>query len=199
VLLGGRDAAARRALAAQLPGARPWAVDLTDPAALATAVEGIDQLDVLVHSAGAIRIAAVADTPVDVWRLIMDVNVVAVAELTRLLLPALRAARGRVVLVNSGQGLRASAHWGAYAASKFALRAFADVLRDEEAGHGVRVTSVFPGRTGTDMQREVRAAEGGEYQADSYLRPVSVARAIQFAVQAPDDAQVPELVIRPNP
>jgi NADP-dependent 3-hydroxy acid dehydrogenase YdfG len=199
VLLGGRDAAALGALADELPGARPWAVDLTDPAALATAVEGIDRLDVLVHSAGAIRIAAIADTPVDVWRQIMDVNVVAVAELTRLLLPALRAARGRVVLVNSGQGLRASAHWGAYAASKFALRAFADVLRDEEAGHGVRVTSVFPGRTGTDMQREVRAAEGGEYQPDSYLRVTSVANAIRFAVQAPDDAQIPELVMRPGP
>jgi NADP-dependent 3-hydroxy acid dehydrogenase YdfG len=199
VLLGGRDAAALGALAATLPGARPWQVDLGDAAALAAAVEGIDELDVLVHSAGQIEIAPIADTPTDVWRRIMDVNVVAVAELTRLLLPALRAARGRVVLVNSGQGQRASANWGAYAASKFALRAFADVLREEEAAHGVRVTSLFPGRTGTDMQREVRAAEGGEYQPDSYLRATSVAETIGYVVRTPDDAQIPELVLKPAP
>jgi NADP-dependent 3-hydroxy acid dehydrogenase YdfG len=199
VLLGGRDAAALGALAATLPGARPWRVDLGDAAALAAAVEGIDELDVLVHSAGQLEIAPIADTPTDVWRRIMDVNVVAVAELTRLLLPALRAAHGRVVLVNSGQGQRASVNWGAYAASKFALRAFADVLREEEAAHGVRVTSLFPGRTGTDMQREVRAAEGGEYQPDSYLRATSVAEAIGYVVRTPDDAQIPELVLKPAP
>lgn len=198
VLLGGRDAAALAALAGELPGARPWPVDLTDPAAVAGRAAGIDRLDVLVHSAGAITIAGLADTSVDDWRRILDLNVVAVAELTRLLLPALRAARGRVVLVNSGQGLRVSANWGAYAASKFALRAYADALRVEEGPHGVRVTSVFPGRTATDMQREVRDAEGGEFEPDRYLRPATVAEAIRFAVTAPDDAQVPELVVRPG-
>jgi NADP-dependent 3-hydroxy acid dehydrogenase YdfG len=199
VLLGGRDAAALTELAATLPGARPWPVDVTDPAALSVAVQGIARLDVLVHSAGTITIAPLADTSVDVWRRTLEVNVVAVAELTRLLLPALRAARGRVVLVNSGQGLQAREHWGAYAASKFASRAYADVLRAEEAPHGVRVTSVFPGRTATDMQRGVRAAEGGAFEPDSYLRPDTVAAAIRFAVAAPADAQVPELVLRPGP
>ncbi len=199
VLLGGRDEAALATLAAQLPGARPWPVDLTDPAALTGAVQGIERLAVLVHSAGTITIAPLAGTSADVWRHTLDLNVVAVAELTRLLLPALRAARGRVVLVNSGQGLAAREHWGAYAASKFALRAYADVLRAEEAGHGLRVTSVFPGRTATDMQRGVRAAEGGEYEAERYLRPETIAAAVRFAVDAPADAQVPELVLRPGP
>jgi NADP-dependent 3-hydroxy acid dehydrogenase YdfG len=199
VLLGGRDAAALAALAKELPGARPWPVELTDPAALAAAVAGIDRLDVLVHSAGTIRVGPLADTPVDVWRRTMDINVIAVAELTRLLLPALRTARGRVVLVNSGQGRSVRADWVAYAASKFALRAYADGLRLEEAVHGVRVTSVFPGRTDTDMQREVRAAEGGEFEPDRYLHTTSVATAINFAVQAPPDAQIPELVLSPAP
>jgi NADP-dependent 3-hydroxy acid dehydrogenase YdfG len=199
VLLGGRDTAALAALAAELPGARPWPVELTDTAALADAVAGIDRLDVLVHSAGVITISPLADTPAQVWRHMLDVNVVAVAELTRLLLPALRAARGRVVLVNSGQGHRASADWGAYAATKFALRAYADVLRQEQARHGVRVTSVFPGRTGTDMQREVRAAEGREYQPDRYLQAGTVAAAIRFAITAPPDALVQDVTVRPGP
>jgi NADP-dependent 3-hydroxy acid dehydrogenase YdfG len=199
VLLGGRDTAALAALAAELPGARPWPVELTDSAALARATADIDRLDVLVHSAGVARVGPLPDTPVDVWRQTMELNVVAVAELTRLLLPALRAARGRVVLINSGQGQRASAGWGAYAASKFALRAYADVLRTEEEPNGLRVTSVFPGRTGTDMQRAVRAAEGGEYEPDLYLQARSVATAVRFVVHAPPDAQIPELAVRPAP
>lgn len=199
LLLGGRDTDALAALAARLPGARPLPVELTDVAALAAAVADVNRLDVLVHSAGIVDVGPIADTPADVWRRMLDVNVVAVAELTRLLLPALRAARGRVVLVNSGQGQNPSARWGAYAASKFAARAFADVLRMEEAAHGIRVTSVFPGRTDTGMQQAVRAAEGGEYQAGKYLSADTVAAAIRFAVTAPDDAQIPEIVVRPKP
>jgi NADP-dependent 3-hydroxy acid dehydrogenase YdfG len=197
LLLGGRDADALAALAAELPGATPWPVELTDGAALAAAARGIDRLDALVHSAGVGLLGTVADTPADTWRRQFEVNVVAVAELTRLLLPALRAARGRVVLLNSGAGLTARAGWASYAASKFALRAFADALRAEEAEHGVRVTSVHPGRTDTDMQRGVVAHEGGEYRPQAYLRAESVAAAVRHAVVAPPDAAVTEVVLRP--
>lgn len=198
LLLGGRDRGALDALAAQLPGSRAWPVELTDPDAVAAAVAGIDRLDVLVHSAGSGVLGTVADTPAAVWREQFEVNVVAVAELTRLLLPALRAARGRVVLLNSGAGLNARPGWASYAASKFALRAFADALRAEEAPHGVRVTSVHPGRTDTDMQRAVVAHEGGTYDPSAYLRPESVAGAVLLAVTAPPDAALTELVLRPS-
>ncbi len=197
VLLGGRDTAALDALADGLPGSRPWPVELTDADAVAEAVGGIERLDVLVHSAGIGLLGTVADTPADVWRRQFDVNVVAVAELTRVLLPALRAARGRVVLVNSNAGLTARPGWASYAASKFALRAFADALRGEEAANGVRVTSVHPGRVDTDMQRAVVAHEGGTYAPESYLRAESVAGAVLLAVTAPADAALTELVLKP--
>ncbi|MGE3286467.1 MAG: SDR family oxidoreductase [Pseudonocardia sp.] len=199
VLLGGRDVAALDEVATGLPGARAWPVELTDPTALAAAVEGIDRLDVLVHSAGIGPLGTVEESPADQWRRTFEVNVVAVAELTRLLLPALRAARGRVVLVNSGAGHNARPGWASYAASKFALRAFGDALRAEEAPRGVRVTSVHPGRTDTEMQRRVIAHEGREYEAASFLRPESVAEAIRYAVTAPPDADITELSIRPAP
>jgi NADP-dependent 3-hydroxy acid dehydrogenase YdfG len=197
LLLGGRDTAALQALAAELPGARPWPVELTDTAALAEAAGGIERLDVLVHSAGVGMLGTVAETPASTWRRQFEINVVAVAELTRLLLPALRAARGRVVLLNSGAGLSARAGWASYAASKFALRAFADALRAEESGHGVRVTSVHPGRVDTEMQRGVVAQEGNDYRPEAYLRPESVAGAVLLAVTAPADAALTELVLRP--
>jgi NADP-dependent 3-hydroxy acid dehydrogenase YdfG len=197
LLLGGRDTAALQALADELPGARPWPVELTDAAAVAEAVAGIERLDALVHSAGIGLLGTVAETSAETWRRQFDVNVVAVAELTRLLLPALRAAHGRVVLINSGSGLTARAGWASYAASKFALRAFADALREEEAPHGVRVTSVHPGRVDTDMQRDVVAHEGGTYTPASYLRAESVAGAVLLAVTAPPDTALTELVLRP--
>ncbi len=113
------------------------------------------------------------------------------------MLPALRAANGHVVLINSGAGLRANAGWGAYAASKFALRAFADALRLEEPG--LRVTSIHPGRIDTDMQRAIVASEGGEYDADAFLTPQTVARAVRNAVETPRDAHPTEIVLRPVP
>lgn len=198
LLLGGRDPAALTALAAELPGSRPWPVDLTDAVALAEATAGIERLDVLVHSAGTGVLGTVAETSAAVWRRQFEINVVAVAELTRLLLPALRAARGRVVLLNSGAGLAARPGWASYAASKFALRAFADSLRAEEAASGVRVTSVHPGRVDTDMQRAVVAHEGGVYDPAAYLRPESVAGAVLLAVTAPADAALTDLVLRPT-
>ncbi|MPZ80979.1 MAG: SDR family oxidoreductase [Actinophytocola sp.] len=197
LLLGGRDEAALEAVAASLPNARPWPVELTDAVALSAAAAGVDRLDVLVHSAGIVRLGALADVPAADWRDSFEVNVVAVAELTRMLLPALRAAPGHVVLVNSGSGLRANPRWGAYAASKFALRAYGDVLRAEEPT--LRVTSVHPGRTATDMQRAVRTFEGGDFEADRYMDPASVAKMIAAAVATPADAHVHEIVIRQRP
>ncbi|MCK2221598.1 SDR family oxidoreductase [Actinomadura sp. ATCC 31491] len=193
VILGGRDERALAAVAAELPDARPWPVELTRVAA--ADVAGVERLDLLVHSAGIARMGLIADQPAAAWRETLDVNVVAVAELTRLLLPALRRARGHVVCVNSGAGQRANPHWGAYAASKFALKAFADALRLEETG--LRVTTVYPGRVATDMQHEVRRYEGGAFEPDKYLTAESVARAVLAAVNAGPDAHLTELTVRP--
>ncbi|MGH3758664.1 SDR family oxidoreductase [Actinophytocola sp.] len=197
LLLGGRDEAALAAVAADLPSARPWPVELTDFAAVREAVTGVGRLEVLVHSAGVSRLGALTDVSAADWRDSYEVNVVAVAELTRLLLPALRAAAGHVVLINSGSGLKANPRWGPYAASKFALRAYADVLRAEEPT--LRVTSVHPGRTATDMQRVVRSFEGGDFEPAKYMDPASVAGMIKAAIATPPDAHVHELIIRQRP
>ena len=197
LLLGGRRRNSLDAVLAELPGATAWPVDLLDhdAVAAATATAGIDRLDVLVHNAGIADLGTIAEANAAQWRDTFESNVVAVVELTRLLLPALRAANGHVVLINSGAGLRANAGWGAYAASKFALRAFGDALRLEEPS--LRVTSVHPGRIDTDMQRAIVAAEGGEYDPDRFLKPGTVARAVRQAVETPRDAQPTEIVLRP--
>ena len=125
-------------------------------------------------------------------------NLTAPAVLTAHLLPALRAAHGTVVFVSSSAGLVANARWSAYAASKFGLRALADSLRAEEAGNGVRVTTVFPSRTATPMQEKVHEQEGRTYDASRWIRPATVVDSILHVLDLPPDATIPELVIRPR-
>lgn len=155
-------------------------------------------LDSLVHAAGVVELGAVSALSVDEWATQLRVNLVAPAALTRVALPALRAARGTVVFVNSGAGLHAHPQWSAYAASKHGLRALADSLRAEEAGSGVRVCSVYPGRTATAMQEKVHAREGKPYDAADWIRPETVAEAIVRVVDLPRDATIPDLTVRPN-
>ncbi|MFJ7723814.1 SDR family oxidoreductase, partial [Rhodococcus erythropolis] len=183
LLLGARSAQALEPICAELPGSTPLPLDLTDYDAVAAAASSITTLDVLVHNAGVAEIGTIEESSVDQWRRTLEANVIAVAELTRVLLPALRAAGGHVVLINSGAGLRANAGWGSYAASKFALRAFGDALRLEEPA--LRVTSIHPGRIDTDMQRDIVAGEGDEYDPERFLKASTVARAVLTAVQTP--------------
>ena len=129
----------------------------------------------------------------------MDVNLLAPAELTRLCLPALRASGGHVVFVNSTAGLAAHRERSAYAASKFGLRALADALRAEERGAGVRVTSVYPGRTATPGLVKVNDYEGKEFRPDDYIAPESVATTIMTALDLSRDAEVTDLTVRPGP
>ncbi|RNL65280.1 SDR family oxidoreductase [Nocardioides marmoriginsengisoli] len=166
---------------------RRWAVALDEP-----------RLDSLVHSAGTVELSTVEDLDLADWRRQLDVNLTAPAILTAALLPALRAAAGTVVFVNSSAGMIANPTWSAYAASKFGLRALADALRAEEAEHGVRVTTIFPSRTATPMQEKVHAQEGRTYDASRWIRPGTVSDAILHVLDLPADATVPEITLRPR-
>jgi NAD(P)-dependent dehydrogenase (short-subunit alcohol dehydrogenase family) len=157
-----------------------------------------ERLDSVVHAAGVVALGTVADLSVQDWARQLRVNLVAPAALTRVALPALRAARGTVVLVNSGAGLFAHPQWSAYAASKHGLRALADSLRAEEAPHGVRVTSVYPGRTATPMQEEVHRQEGKAYDATAWIQPQTVVDAVLHVLDLPGDATIPDLTIKPR-
>ncbi len=98
--------------------------------------------------------------------------------LTRGLLPALTRAKGQIVFLNSSVFLNARGGATGYAASKYALKAFADALRAEVNPDGLRVLSVFPGRTASRMQAEVHAAEGARYDPSRLLQPEDVAAAV---------------------
>ena len=199
VHLIGRNRGALDELAAALPSSEVHVADLADGAQIAGITGEIDRLDVLVHSAGVLHMGSTEDLDPAQWRESLEVNVLAPVELTRVLLPALRRASGQVILINSGLGHRSIAGSGAYSASKFALRAFADALRQEEAENGVRVTSIHPGRVATPMQEQLRAWEGLPYDGDAWIRPEQVADAVLTAVNLDRNAVIGTLDISPTP
>lgn len=195
LLLAGRpsprlDAVAQRLRAETVP------LDLTDTDGIRAGAAAVDDLDVLVHNAGVSIPGHVGDSQIEDWRATFDVNVLGAVALTLALLPVLRRSGGHVVFINSGAGRSASPGMASYSASKFALRSFADSLRLDEPA--LRVTTVFPGRVDTEMQHELVAFEGGEYDAANFLRPETVAAVVVNAVATPPDGDVQEIVLRPH-
>ncbi|MBU3706947.1 MAG: SDR family oxidoreductase [Mycobacterium sp.] len=195
LLLAGRPSSRLDAIAQRL-GAAAWPLDLTDVDGFEAAADVITELDVLVHNAGVAYPGRVAESTPEQWRASFEVNVTGAVALTLALLPALRAARGQVVFINSGSGLNPSPGLASYSASKFALRAFADSLRADEPL--LRVTSVHPGRVDTEMQRDLVAYEGGEYDPARFLSPETVAGVVAQAVATPPDGHTHQVVIRPR-
>ncbi|MEV5429335.1 SDR family oxidoreductase [Streptomyces sp. NPDC052701] len=201
LVLHARDAARAKELAAAFPGARTLVGDLADPDKLSWAFSHQrlpERVDSLLHIAGVVDLGPVGELTTRTWRHQLNVNLIAPAELTRLFLPQLRVSQGHVVFVNSGAGLNAHAEWSAYAASKHGLKALADSLRHEEHANGVRVTSVYPGRTASPMQARVHQQEGREYDPSKWIDPESVATTVLMALDLPRDAEVNDLTVRPG-
>ena len=175
-------------IVSSLPSAEPFEADLTDTDAVLEAASNIEELDVLVLAAGVMDGGPLEELTDDTWREMMEVNLFAPVTLTRALLPALRRSSGLIITINSGAGFHGMAENSAYCASKFALRGFTESLAQEEAGK-VRVTSLHPGRTDTDML----AGDDGmpKMAADE------VAKAARLAVDAGPDAVVEFLRVRP--
>ena len=178
-----------------------YQADLTrdiDVQELTTFLRGeFESLDLLVHSAGAIHIGQLANAPVDELDLQYRTNVRGPFVLTQQLLPMLIARRGQVVFINSSAGLMARANVGQYAASKHALKAITDSLREEVNPCGVRVLSMFLGRTATPMQATVHQMEGREYHPERLVQPDDVASVVISVLRLPRTAEVTEISMRP--
>lgn len=175
-------------LAAEAPGIEPAPADLTTFPYPDLVPE---RVDALVHAAGLVPTGSVEKATPEDWNYAFALNVTAGAELVRQSLSSLRQHRGTVVFVNSGAGVTPLPRNTVYGATKHALRALANGLRQEEQGHGVRVTSVFPGPTDTPLFT-------GDVDRSQLIQPATVARAIVNALTADDDAQLTEIQVRPR-
>jgi len=157
----------------------------------------LGRLDVLVHAAGVIRLGNVETASESDLDLQYRVNVRAPFLLTKELLSLLRASRGQVLFVNSTAGLAGGPDNVLYAATKHALRALAAGIRDHVNADGIRVISVFPGRTATPMQEAVHRAEARTYDPTSLMQPSDVAEVVSSALFLPRTAEVTDVILRP--
>ena len=140
----------------------------------------------------------VEDTPVERFDELYAANLRGPYLLTQRCLPLLKSSRGQVVFINSSTGLAAPAAVGVFAATQHALKAIADALRDEVNEAGVRVLSVFPGRTATPRMLARYATEGRVYQPELLLQPGDVASVVVSSLALPRTAEVTNVSIRPQ-
>jgi len=162
------------------------------------ALSCLSRIDILIHSAGIIHQRRMENAAIEDFDAQYSINVRAPYLLTKHLIPMLTAARGQVIFINSTAGLTASrADVGQYAATKHALRAVADSLREELNPRGVRVLSVYLGRTAGSMQERLFREEGRPYHPETLLQPEDVASVIMHALTVPRTAEITDISIRP--
>jgi NADP-dependent 3-hydroxy acid dehydrogenase YdfG len=175
--------------------------DLEDDAqleALCANLGSLPRISLLVHSAGAYARAAVAADGPELARL-FRLNVQVPLLLTARLLPALRAGSADVVFVNSSVAARpVDAELAAYGSSRHAQRAVADALRSEENANGIRVTTIFLGRTAGPLQERIHREERRRYEPERLVQPHDVAELALAIVGLPATAEVTDVHLRPR-
>jgi NADP-dependent 3-hydroxy acid dehydrogenase YdfG len=202
-------AAARRLdrlgeLARDHPGIRPQALDVTDPRSVEALADAVPTCDLLVANAGgAFDLDPLADADVETWARMYDVNVLGLVRTVQALLPALRAARGQVVMTGSTAGRWVYEGGGGYVAAKHAVAALRETLRMEEVTHGLRVSEVAPGMVRTEEFSLQRFA-GDQARADAVYEGVEplvaqdVADAIVWVATRPRHVNIDLVQLTPQ-
>jgi len=190
------------AAARQFSQATGFQTDLTVEGELQLLLQHLEEggkLDILIHCAAIIHQSLMEQACIEDLDLQYAINVRAPYLLTQRLLPLLTAARGQIVFINSSVGLTAKRpEVGQYAATKHALRAIADSLREELNPKGIRVLSVYLGRTATPMQEALCREEGKVYRPEMLLQAEDVASLVVQMLMLPSTAEVTDISVRPR-
>src|SRR5262245_5677983 len=154
-------------------------------------------VDVLIHCAGAFSTGTIGKTPVQQLDILYRTNLRLPFALTQALLPLLKSRQGQIVFINSSQGLQARGNTGPFAATQHALKAMTDSLRQEVNADGIRVLSIYPGRTATPRTKTLYEIEERAYQPQLLLQPEDIAQVALNALLMPRTAEVTNVEIRP--
>jgi len=182
-------------------------LDVTDEAAAHAAVQStvdaFGALDIVVNNAGVMLLGPVEGADTTDWTRMINTNVLGLMYLTHAALPHLLASEGTVVQVSSVAGRVARSGSAVYNASKHAVNAFSEGLRQEVTARGVRVVLIEPGMVATELREHITHAEskaGANKRAETMrqLQSEDIAEAIRYAVTAPAHVAVNEVLIRPT-
>jgi len=190
------------AMARQFSAVAGFQMDLTVKDTLPPLLKHLEKnskgLHILVHSAGLYHQAQMEHAKIEDLDAQYATNVRAPYILTQLLLPMLTLAQGQIVFINSSAGLTAKRpEIGQYSATKHALKAIADSLREEMNPKGIRVLSLYLGRTATRMQEALYREEGRDYHPETLIQPEDVASVIVQALILPGTAELTDISMRP--
>ena len=180
------------------------ALDVTDRADMETfakaAIDAFGRIDVLVNNAGVMPLSLMSSLKVEEWDRMIDVNIKGVLYGIAAVLPFMNAQEsGQIINVSSIGGLAVSPTAAVYCATKFAVRAISDGLRQEH--DNIRVTCIHPGVVESELAGTITdpvAAEAMKSYRAIALQPDAIARAVRFAIEQPDDVDVNEIVVRPT-
>jgi NADP-dependent 3-hydroxy acid dehydrogenase YdfG len=208
LMLGARRTDRLEALAEELRRAggsvsarRLDVTDRDDVAAFAEAARrAFGQVDVIVNNAGVMPLSPMASLKVDEWDRMVDVNIKGVLYGIAAVLPEMTArGSGHIVNIASIGALAVSPTAAVYCATKFAVRAISDGLRQER--RDIRVTCIHPGVVESELADTITdpaAAEAMKAYRAVALQPDAIGRAVRYALEQPEDVDVNEIVVRPT-
>lgn len=185
--------------------AKGYALDVTNKHqvedVVAAVVADFGKLDVLINNAGLMPIRPMSEVNTDEWDAMIDVNLKGTLYGIAAALPRFIAQEsGHIINLSSVAGIKVFAPGGTvYSGTKFAVSAISEGLR-QEVGDKIRVTSIEPGAVDSDLKHST-SGTAKDNVLDFYKQAIpaaSVARAIAFAIEQPDDVDINEIVIRPT-
>lgn len=165
-----------------------------------SAIDAFGRIDVIVNNAGVMPLSPLAALKVDEWNRMIDVNIRGVLHGIAAVLPSMQAqGHGQVINISSIGGLAVSPTAAVYCATKFAVRAISDGLRQES--EKIRVTVICPGVVESELADTISDETARNAMREFRriaLSPDAVARAISYAIEQPADVDVSEIVVRPT-
>ena len=203
-----RLAATRAALAAGF-GDAVWSLgcDVTDEAQVAALVEGaaghFGRIDVMINNAGLMQQSPLERLKVDEWDNMIDVNVRGVLYGIAAALPHMqRQKAGHIINVSSVAGHKVGPGFAVYAATKHAVQALSEGLRQEVKPYNIRTTVIAPGAVATELPNSMNEPDVAErirkFYGEVAIPAASFARAVAFAMSQPEDVDVNEILFRPT-
>jgi NADP-dependent 3-hydroxy acid dehydrogenase YdfG len=197
----------RRALAHNGATAIAIEADVSNEASCRAAVERtrahLGGLDIVVNNAGVMLLGPIVDADTEDWRRMLDANVFGVLYMTHAALPLLLDHGGDIVNVSSVAGRVARRGSGVYNASKWAVNAFSESLRQEVTTRGVRISLVEPGFVETELRDHITHVESKKQAIDAgtamhVLQAADIASAIIYIVTQPRHVAINEMLVRPT-
>lgn len=182
-------------------------LDVTDEdacqAAVAQTVDQFGAVDVLINNAGLMLLGKIEDADTTDWTRMINTNVLGLMFMTHAALPHLLASRGTVVNISSVAGRTARLGSGVYNASKWAVGAFTESLRQEVTSRGVRAVLIEPGMVATELRdhitdQDAKAAVNQRAAEMRQLQAADIARAVVYAVTQPEHVAINEILVRPT-